>query len=94
MPTTFQGVVERLGKACPVREMMSSLVSPVQPPYNLLRMGGFVQQDAAMKSRPEIEIADQRLAFSTQTPSYEPSYKTAPKPVHVKCRFLEKCRTF
>ena len=30
-----------------MREMLPSLVSPVQPPYNLLKMGGFVQQDAA-----------------------------------------------
>jgi hypothetical protein len=33
------------------------------------------------KSRPEIEIADKRLAFSIQTPSIEPSYKTAPNQV-------------
>ena len=32
-------------------------------------------------SRPEIEIADKRLAFSIQTPSIEPSYKTAPNQV-------------
>ena len=34
-----------------------------------------------VKSRPEIEIADKRLAFSIQTPSIEPSYKTAPNQV-------------
>jgi hypothetical protein len=34
-----------------------------------------------VKRRPEIEIADKRLAFSTQTPSIEPSYKTGPKQV-------------
>jgi hypothetical protein len=32
-------------------------------------------------SRPEIEISDKRLAFSTQTSSIEPSYKTGPKQV-------------
>ena len=35
-------------------------------------------------SRPEIEIADQRSAFSSQTPSIEPSYKTGPKHVKIK----------
>jgi hypothetical protein len=34
-----------------------------------------------VKSRPEIEIADKRLAFFIQTPSIEPSYKTGPKQV-------------
>jgi hypothetical protein len=34
-----------------------------------------------VKSRPEIEIADKRSAFSIQTPSIEPSYKTGPKQV-------------
>jgi hypothetical protein len=34
-----------------------------------------------VKSRPEIEIADKRLAFSIQTPSIEPSYKTGQKQV-------------
>ena len=32
-------------------------------------------------SRPEIEISDKRLAFSSQTSSIEPSYKTGPKQV-------------
>jgi hypothetical protein len=32
-------------------------------------------------SRPEIEISDKRLAFSSQTSSTEPSYKTGPKQV-------------
>jgi hypothetical protein len=32
-------------------------------------------------SRPEIEISDKRLAFSTQTSSIKPSYKTGPKQV-------------
>jgi hypothetical protein len=36
-----------------------------------------------VKSRPEIEIADKRLAFSIQTPSIEPSYKTGPKQVKI-----------
>ena len=35
-------------------------------------------------SRPEIEIADQRSAFSYQTPSIEPSYKTVPKQLKIK----------
>jgi hypothetical protein len=34
-----------------------------------------------VKNRPEIEIADKRLAFSIQTPSIEPSYKIGPKQV-------------
>jgi hypothetical protein len=32
-----------------------------------------------VKSQPETEIVDKRLTFSTQNPSIEPSYKTAPK---------------
>jgi hypothetical protein len=32
-------------------------------------------------SRPEIEISGKRLAFSNQTSSIEPSYKTGPKQV-------------
>jgi hypothetical protein len=45
-------------------------------------------------SRPEIEISDKRLAFSTQTSSIEPSYKTAPKRVKIvdfsrSARFFE-----
>ena len=32
-------------------------------------------------SRPEIEISDKRWAFSSQTSSIEPSYKTCPKQV-------------
>jgi hypothetical protein len=36
---------------------------------------------ACRKSRPEIEIADKRFAFSFQTPPMEPSYKTGPKQV-------------
>ena len=48
-------------------------------------------------SRPEIEIADQRLAFSYQTPSIEPSYKTVPKQLKIKISrkaqgFLKKFR--
>ena len=39
-------------------------------------------------SRPEIEIVDQRSAFSSQTPSIEPSYKTGPK--HVKIKISRK----
>jgi hypothetical protein len=34
-----------------------------------------------VKSWPEIEIADKRFAFSSQTLSIEPSYKTARKPL-------------
>jgi hypothetical protein len=34
-------------------------------------------------SRPEIEISDKRLAFSRQTSSIEPSYKTGPKQVKI-----------
>jgi hypothetical protein len=34
-------------------------------------------------SRPEIEIADQRSAFSSQIPSIEPSYKTGQKQVKI-----------
>jgi hypothetical protein len=48
-----------------------------------------------VKSRPEFEIADKRLAFFIQTPSIEPSYKTAPKQVKMSIspiaqRFLKK----
>ena len=45
-----------------------------------------------VKSRPETEIADQRLAFSSQTPSIEPSYKTTPK--HVKMSISQKAQGF
>jgi hypothetical protein len=48
-------------------------------------------------SRPEIEISDKRLAFSTQTSSIEPSYKTGPKQVKMSISpiaqgFLKKFR--
>ena len=43
-------------------------------------------------SRPEIEIVDQRSAFSSQTPSIEPSYKTGPK--HVKIKISRKVQGF
>ena len=43
-------------------------------------------------SRPEIEISDKRLAFSSQTPSIEPSYKTAPK--QVKMSISQKVQGF
>ena len=48
-------------------------------------------------SRPEIEISDKRSAFSSQTPSIEPSYKTGPKQVKIKISrkvqgFLKKFR--
>ena len=48
-------------------------------------------------SRPEIEIADQRSAFSSQTHSIEHSYKTRPKQVKIKISqkmqgFLKKFR--
>ena len=36
-----------------------------------------------VKSRPEIEIADKRLAFSIQIPSIEPSFKTGPQQVKI-----------
>jgi len=43
-------------------------------------------------SRPEIEISDKRLAFSSQTSSIEPSYKTAPK--QVKMSISQKVQGF
>jgi hypothetical protein len=48
-------------------------------------------------SRPEIEISDKRLAFSSQTSSIEPSYKTGPKQVKMSISpiaqgFLKKFR--
>ena len=48
-------------------------------------------------SRPEIEISDKRLAFSSQTSSIEPSYKTGPKQVKISISrkvqgFLKKFR--
>ena len=43
-------------------------------------------------SRPEIEISDKRLAFSIQTSSIEPSYKTAPK--QVKMSISQKVQGF
>ena len=43
-------------------------------------------------SRPEIEIVDKRLAFSIQTSSIEPSYKTAPK--QVKMSISQKVQGF
>ena len=44
------------------------------------------------KSWPEIEIAIKRLAFSSQTPSIEPSYKTGPK--QVKMSISQKLQGF
>ncbi len=44
------------------------------------------------KSWPEIEIAIKRLAFSSQTPSIEPSYQTAPK--RVKMSIPQKAQGF
>ena len=43
-------------------------------------------------SRPEIEISDKRLAFSSQTSSIEPSYKTGPK--QVKMSISQKVQGF
>ena len=43
-------------------------------------------------SRPEFEISDKRLAFSSQTSSIEPSYKTAPK--QVKMSISQKVQGF
>ena len=48
-------------------------------------------------SRPEIEISDKRFAFSSQTSSIEPSYKTGPKQVKMSISpiaqgFLKKFR--
>jgi hypothetical protein len=43
-------------------------------------------------SLPETEISDKRLAFSSQTPSIEPSYKTAPK--QVKMSISQKAQGF
>jgi hypothetical protein len=44
------------------------------------------------KSQPEIEIATKRLAFSSQTPSIEPQYKTAQK--QVKMSISQKVQGF
>ena len=64
------------------------MVSPLQFLRKLLRR---------VTSLPEIEIVDQRSAFSSQTPSIEPSYKTGPKHVKIKISpiaqgFLKKFR--
>jgi hypothetical protein len=45
-----------------------------------------------LKSRPETEITDKRLAFSIQTPSIEPSYKTARE--QVKISISQKAQGF
>jgi hypothetical protein len=45
-----------------------------------------------VRRRPEIEIAAKRSAFSIQTPSIEPSYKTAPK--QVKMSISQKVQGF
>ena len=58
-------------------------VKPAVHVYNKRIISGqsfaLFEKIAAAKSRPETEIADKRLAFPRQTPSIEPSYKTAPK---------------
>jgi hypothetical protein len=81
LPAAFRGAVARLGKACPVREMLPSLVSPVQPPYNLLKMGGFVQQDAAkllaaLGTDPATVVAAAAAAKAKAAP--KPSEAAAP----------------
>jgi hypothetical protein len=43
-------------------------------------------------SRPEIEISDKRLAFSSQTSSIEPTYKNCPK--QVKMSISQKVQGF
>ena len=59
------------------------MVSPLRFLRKLLR---------PVKSRPETEIADKRLAFSIQNPSIEPSYKTTPK--QVKMSISRKAQGF
>jgi hypothetical protein len=45
-----------------------------------------------VKSRPEIEIPDKRVPFSSQTPSIEDSYKTGRK--QVKLSISQKAQGF